>query len=235
MTFFISPEDLGTYLGATVDIDRAQFLIDQATDLCSSIVDPLPDAASSVVLDVAARAYANPTSVPNQGPARSRWAGRGRPVADPAEQVHAAAPRRFRWGVHHRHDARHGGHRSAVVGHRLAQWRRLGSGAVTFPFGRDVSLVRRSKSGTDAYGNDAFTTTSTVVSWCLRPRRFHRADPGPERAHHPADPVPAPGTDVSSVDAVDIDGDRFEVDGSPNDWVNPFTGWNPGVEVRLGG
>lgn len=66
MTFFISPEDLGTYLGATVDIDRAQFLIDQATDLCTSIVDPLPDAATSVVLDVAARAYANPTSVPNQ-------------------------------------------------------------------------------------------------------------------------------------------------------------------------
>jgi hypothetical protein len=66
MAFIISPADLGTYLGATVDIDRAQFLIDQAVDLCQSIVSPLPDGAASVVLDVAGRAYANPTSVPNQ-------------------------------------------------------------------------------------------------------------------------------------------------------------------------
>lgn len=66
MTFYVSPADLGTYLGATVDVDRAQFLIDRATELCQSVLNPLPDAAVSVVLDVVARAYSNPADVQAQ-------------------------------------------------------------------------------------------------------------------------------------------------------------------------
>lgn len=48
----------------------------------------------------------------------------------------------------------------------------------------------------------------------------------------PAVYLPA-GTSIAAVDAVEVRGLTYEVDGSPNDWVNPFTGWNPGVEVRL--
>lgn len=104
---------------------------------------------------------------------------------------------------------------------------------MTFPFGRSVSLVRRSKSGTDAYGNDAFTTTSTVVRGAFAPGGSTEQVQGQNvLITQPTLYLPA-GTDVSSVDAVDIDGDRFEVDGSPNDWTSPFTGWSPGVEVRL--
>lgn len=62
----VLPLELGIYLGASVDEDRAQFLIDMAESLCLSVVDPLPDAARAVVLDVAARAYTNPTAVPQQ-------------------------------------------------------------------------------------------------------------------------------------------------------------------------
>jgi len=58
--------DLGTYLGATVDDVRAEYLIDRAIDLCLSICDPLPAAADAVVLDVAARAYLNPGNVTSQ-------------------------------------------------------------------------------------------------------------------------------------------------------------------------
>jgi len=59
--------DLGTYLGATVDETRADYLIDRAIDLCLSICDPLPATADAVVLDVAARAYLNPGNVASQG------------------------------------------------------------------------------------------------------------------------------------------------------------------------
>jgi hypothetical protein len=62
----VTPTDLGTYLGATVDPERAQLMIDMAVGLCQSIVLPLPDAADAVVLDVASRAYANPSATPNQ-------------------------------------------------------------------------------------------------------------------------------------------------------------------------
>jgi hypothetical protein len=63
---FVTAENLGTYLGSAVDEDRAELLIKQAELLCESVVTPLPAGASAVILDVAGRAYSNPTSVPAQ-------------------------------------------------------------------------------------------------------------------------------------------------------------------------
>lgn len=55
------PSDLELLLGiADIDLDRATLLIELATELCQSIVSPLPDGARAVVLAVAARAYTNP-------------------------------------------------------------------------------------------------------------------------------------------------------------------------------
>lgn len=55
---------LDTYLGlnGSINTDRATLLLSLATDLCLSIVNPLPDGCDPVVLDVAARAYSNPTN-----------------------------------------------------------------------------------------------------------------------------------------------------------------------------
>lgn len=63
---FVSPtaEQLGMYLGmGEIDGDRADLLIQQAVALAQSVVRPLPDDASAVVLSVAGRAYANPQQV----------------------------------------------------------------------------------------------------------------------------------------------------------------------------
>lgn len=57
-------EQLGMYLGlAEVDGDRADLLIVQAVALAESVVKPLPDQATAVVLSVAGRAYVNPQQV----------------------------------------------------------------------------------------------------------------------------------------------------------------------------
>lgn len=57
-------EDLGLYLGLEeISGDRADLLIAQAVSLCLSVVKPLPDEATAVVLSVAARAYVNPQQV----------------------------------------------------------------------------------------------------------------------------------------------------------------------------
>lgn len=43
-----------------------------------------------------------------------------------------------------------------------------------------------------------------------------------------------PGTDVRSSDAVTIpDGTVWSVWGTPVDYASPFTGWRPGLQVRL--
>jgi hypothetical protein len=63
----VTPDDLATYLDVTsINEDRAQLLIDKATAMCQSIVSPLIDADDAVVLDVAQRAYTNPTNAQSQ-------------------------------------------------------------------------------------------------------------------------------------------------------------------------
>lgn len=62
MTLLVTSDDLGTYLGVGVDANRATYLLTLAQSLCESVVNPLPDAAAAVVLDVAARGYSNPTN-----------------------------------------------------------------------------------------------------------------------------------------------------------------------------
>lgn len=60
--------DLGTYLDRTdINTARAQQMIDLATTLALTIVDPLPAAADSVILDMVARAYTNVTSAHSVG------------------------------------------------------------------------------------------------------------------------------------------------------------------------
>ncbi|MET9813147.1 hypothetical protein [Streptomyces sp. NPDC006355] len=63
---FVPPtaEQLGLYLGMSeVDGPRADLLIEQAVALCETVVKPLPDQATAVVLSAAGRAYVNPQQV----------------------------------------------------------------------------------------------------------------------------------------------------------------------------
>jgi hypothetical protein len=64
-----TPSDLDTYLqlGGTIDIDRANLLLDLAYDKCLSIIEPVPATARGVLLEVAGRAYTNVTSAHSLG------------------------------------------------------------------------------------------------------------------------------------------------------------------------
>lgn len=62
-----TPDDLQLYLGASdIDDDRAALILSLSEDLCSTIVSPLPDAASVVILTVAGRAFSNPEGVTSE-------------------------------------------------------------------------------------------------------------------------------------------------------------------------
>jgi hypothetical protein len=63
---FVPPtaEQLGLYLDLSeINGDRADLLIAQAVALCETVVKPLPDQATAVVLSVAGRGYVNPQQV----------------------------------------------------------------------------------------------------------------------------------------------------------------------------
>lgn len=64
MSLPVDADELRVYLNMQeIDRPRADLMIKQAVLLAESIVKPLPDAASAVVLAVAGRAYANPQGV----------------------------------------------------------------------------------------------------------------------------------------------------------------------------
>lgn len=71
----VTPDDLATFLGRQVDAARALQMIQLATDLALTVVDPLPDAAASVVLSMAARGYTNPQG--NTTETVGQWSGSG--------------------------------------------------------------------------------------------------------------------------------------------------------------
>lgn len=63
---FVTPtaEQLGLFLDLPeINGARADLLIAQAVALCESVVKPLPDQATAVVLSAAGRAYVNPQQV----------------------------------------------------------------------------------------------------------------------------------------------------------------------------
>lgn len=104
---------------------------------------------------------------------------------------------------------------------------------MTFPFGQPITLVKRVKGAPDSFGNDTWTTTTTAVVGAFAPVASVELVQGQDViTTQPTVYLPA-GTDVSALDAVQIDGKQYEVDGDPHNWVNPYTGWHAGLEVRL--
>lgn len=71
--------DLEAVLGAPVDAERADRLIELATAMCLGVVDPLPLAAKGTVLSIAARAYVNGANVTQQmaGPIQAGFSNGG--------------------------------------------------------------------------------------------------------------------------------------------------------------
>jgi hypothetical protein len=105
---------------------------------------------------------------------------------------------------------------------------------MSWDFGITVALITRTKSGIDRDGNDVYSTVETTIEDCaFDPGGSTELVQGQDMViTQPTLYVPA-GTVVDSYAAFLINGQKFEVDGSPNDWSSPFTGWTPGVAIRL--
>lgn len=62
-----TPDELGVYLGTTVDDDRATLVLQLAHDRCELYVSPVPAAGKGIELSVAARLYNNASSAHQAG------------------------------------------------------------------------------------------------------------------------------------------------------------------------
>lgn len=103
---------------------------------------------------------------------------------------------------------------------------------MTAPYRRQVTVVRRTKGTPDAMGNDTWTEAAQVVPAVVGIVNGSEQDAGRDTAVKRV-PVYLPaGTTVSHIDAVVIDGERWEIDGVPTSYEHALTGWRPGVEIN---
>lgn len=105
---------------------------------------------------------------------------------------------------------------------------------MTFPFGETATLHTRSGTADDALGVRQSTWTDTVVAGCFLDAggSIEVVQGQDQVTTQPVLYMPA-GTAVTPVDQITVRGDRYEVDGSPNSYVQPWTGWVPPVAVKL--
>lgn len=108
-----------------------------------------------------------------------------------------------------------------------------------FPYGETVTRLRAT-AAVDAYSN-----TSETTSWAAPSElEIDGCAFNPGVSSEPLDlarnavvtrpEVYAPtGSDILAGDRLVVRGLTFEVVGDPGEYVSPFTGWNPGLVVRL--
>jgi hypothetical protein len=104
---------------------------------------------------------------------------------------------------------------------------------VTFPYGQQITLITRTRSGQDTYGNDIYTESSTVVTGAFNPGTSVELVQGQDLLTVQPTIYLPPDVQPQAIDAVEVDGLRFDVDGDTNVWQSPFTGWQPGNVVKL--
>jgi hypothetical protein len=103
-----------------------------------------------------------------------------------------------------------------------------------FPYGQTVTIVSRTVSGQDEYGNDVYSeTTEDVTAVVVQPS-------GSTENVQFTDQVSIGmvfyfpyGTDIEPTDAIQFAGDEYEVEGNPQEWPpSPFSGNVSPIEVR---
>jgi SPP1 family predicted phage head-tail adaptor len=102
-----------------------------------------------------------------------------------------------------------------------------------FQDGVTVTIVRRTVSGTDSFGNDTYTSVNEDVQYCsIQPAASREnLDFSDQLTSDVVVFVPY-GTDVEYIDAIIVDGVQYEVRAQPDVWRSPFSGSTAPVRIE---
>ncbi len=106
---------------------------------------------------------------------------------------------------------------------------------MTFDFGETVTLITRTVTGRDGYGKDIYTVIETDVPGCgFAPAGSVERVQGQDIVTTTPTAYLPEGTAAPDASArVRARGQLYDIDGSPQVFVNPFTGSTPGPVLRL--
>ena len=105
---------------------------------------------------------------------------------------------------------------------------------MTFPYGQTVTLVKRAVSGQDDFGNDEYAETLVDAYPCVvQPAGSNETIQFTDQVSTDLTIFLPYGTDIEAVDAVEVDGVRYEVMGDESVWVSPFSGRTSPIQIRV--
>lgn len=104
---------------------------------------------------------------------------------------------------------------------------------MTFPFAIPVTVLKSTVTGIDQYGVDVKTWTPRATSGAFDPGGSVELVQGQDMVTTSPTVFLPPNDPITAYDRVTVAGLTYEVDGGPNSYLNPFTGWNPGTVVKL--
>lgn len=102
-----------------------------------------------------------------------------------------------------------------------------------FPYSQTVILLHRVLSGQDELGNDTYTDTPVQVSGCVvQPAGSSENDQFTEQISTDVTVFMPYGTNVGPLDALVINGTKYEIHGIPQQWRSPFSGHTSPLQIR---
>lgn len=107
---------------------------------------------------------------------------------------------------------------------------------MNFPRGTTITVLRDFPGGFDEYGDPiTSTTTRTDIAGCAIAPRYSSEPNAPGRNGVIVGlTIFAPyGSNILFTDRIEIAGVVYLVEGSPENWKNPFTGSTPGMEIAV--
>ena len=103
-----------------------------------------------------------------------------------------------------------------------------------FPYGVTVTLVHRVLNGLDDYGNDTYRDQPETITGCVvSPAGSSEVTQFTDQVSTNVTVHLPYGTAVGAIDALVINGERYEIQGEPRAWTpSPFSGNTSPVEVQ---
>lgn len=103
-----------------------------------------------------------------------------------------------------------------------------------FPFGDQVTITSRTQTGVDDYGQPVYDDTQTVVRGVFSPSDTVRdAQTGSFQIVERPNVLLPYGTQIDTTSTVAVGDVTYYVDGVPQSWKSPFSGWKAGMKVAL--
>lgn len=99
-----------------------------------------------------------------------------------------------------------------------------------------VVRIRRTPGGADKYGDPIASDEdqAAVPGAFTAPRTSVDIDGRARDGAVAGLSLFAPkGADIERTDLIEVDGDRYRIDGDLGDWTSPLTGWEPGIAADL--